>query len=235
MKEKLVFPELHFVENFKEENEELIRLHGDAAICSTPTTVDIIPGEKILTIHSNGHRHHYHYDIPVNFDMEKYKRIYESLKEAGIWLSGLQSSRGSLIPDKFRVIEPNFDAMSREELLAFIKAGKSYRPDTSIYFNTSLLNVDYVRTPRFIGPTRKMYECQSYKTPTLAPIFRTPNGKFDYDELLKINLEVVDYTLKQSKYNCIYTIDMEETYITDELTVHTFYVRGVNVEPQSSL
>ena len=120
--------------------------------------------------------------------------------------------------------------MSREELLAFIMGGKSYRPDTNVYFDTSLLNVDYVNHPRFIGATGKMYECLTYKTPTLAPIFRTPNGKFDYNELLKINLEVVEYTLKQSNFNCVYMIVMEETYFTDELTVHTFYIRGVNVK-----
>lgn len=230
MKDTLVFPELHFVRDFKEENEELIRIHGNMAQTLVPTTVDIIPGKDILIIQSNGERHHYHYRIPVNFDIKKYKKIYESLKEAGLWLSGIQFSRGSLIPDKFRIIEPNFDQMSREELMAFIKEGKTYRPDTNIYFDTTLLNVDYVRTPRFIGPTRKMYECQIYKTPTLAPVFRTSSGKFDYDELLKINLDVVEYTLKQSKYNCIYTIDVEEGYFTDELTTHTFYISGANVE-----
>ena len=230
MKENLVFPELHFIKDFKEENEKLIKLYGNDACTRVPTTVDIIPGESTLIIKSNGDRHHFQYDIPVNFDMKRYEKIYKSLKKSGLWLSAPQTSNGSLIPDKFRVIEPNFDEMSREELLAFIMGGKSYRPDTNVYFDTSLLNVDYVRTPRFIGPTGMMYECLTYKTPTLSPIFRTPNGKFDYDELLKINLDVVEYTLKQSNFNCVYMIVMEETYFTDELTVHTFYIRGVNVK-----
>jgi hypothetical protein len=229
MKNNLVFPELHFVRDYTEENKKLLERFDNSAVTSVPTTVDIIPEKNILTVSSNGQCHHYNYKIPVNFDMEKYKKIYESLKKSGLWLSGQQTSKGIIIPDIYREIELDFDSMSRENLLKYIKSGKTYRPDTNLYFDTKLFDVEYVRTPHFIGPDGKMYECQAYRTPTLNPVFRTKSGKFDYDELLRINVDIIKHILEISKYNCIYTLVMDEIYLTDELTIHVINVGGTKI------
>jgi hypothetical protein len=222
MQEILKFKELHFIEDFKEINSERLRTHGSDAELLTPTTVDIYPYVDVIHIVLNGDRHHSSYSIPVTFDDKKYRRIYKSFKKVGVNLTPFITKK-ILVPETFKSKEHDLDSMSKEDLIKYIKSGKTYYRDENFYFDPSIFDVRYVGFPTwcdYFGG--KTYSTQNWYAPAnLISIFND-----DYNEFIRVNKEGLQELLKKSQFDVLYKLEVEKHYLTDEISAFRVVFRG---------
>ena len=221
---ELVFPELHFEHSYEKENETLYKNFGDAAIFTSPTSVDIFPRDKFLKINLNGQGHHFQSNIPVTFTHDKYEKIYESLKKRESHLyPGIV--KFEIRPETFRPKGPNIDEWTREELIEFIKKGLTIEKDRGLYFNDDTMeNVTYVPCPNFMVDG-KLYRCTDYTGYDMKIRFKT-----GIEGIIFKNRDIINETIRLYKLTHIYKLTTETHYLTEELTAYKFYLTGFVVK-----
>ena len=227
---KLAFPAIHLVNYHEDENERIHKAFGGAGWSAAPTTVDIVPGTKELRIVLNGTRHHYDFSIPITFDKERYKRIYESLKKSGIGLYAHEHNE-TIKPDACKLSDIDFESWDKEKLVDFIRSGRVFIEDKNKYFDSKIFDLKYMNYPALYNPyDGKQYLAEAYLIGGLLPLFCEDEAEYDYRKLILINKEIINLTLNRAKYTHLYKIRCDCFYLTKELTVRTLAIFGCEVK-----
>ena len=178
----------------------------------------------------------YHDNVAISFDDEKYKRIYESVKEKmakklHYWE---KSKVGEVIPDIHKIPPTDFSKWTKEDLVKWIEASNRYEPDLRHSFDSNLFKVKY--TP-YIG---EFYDVSETDGDKFLKRFRCTNWKHGGRVCINDTFEIEDFGkvifnnkaflrkyLEYLKCSHLHSITVYNIHYTDELIVPHFYLKGV--------
>jgi hypothetical protein len=220
----LKYPKLEYIKDYREENKKLFEKFGSSSLFRVPTTSEILPYNEELNIKLSGSLHSYNFKIPVNFDDEKYKQVYESLKEDSIRLkSALMPYHHpaiNLLPEKFKPEFGKLDLLSKEQLMEIIRNKVDFKEDTNMYFNNNF-NVTYVKSESFVSNNFIRNKCDKYKITNLYTVFDN-----NLQELIDLNSQKIQQVIDKNKIKYINKLIVYPYQLTRELIVYELYIVG---------
>lgn len=175
-------------------------------------------------------------NVAISFDDERYKQIYESVKEKMAKKSHYweKSKDGEVIPDIHKIPPTDFSKWTKEDLIKFIEASKVYEPDLRHSFDSSMFKVKYTKHYQQFydivenedSKNLKVLCCTNWKHRGRVCISDTFEIE-DFGKVVYNNRAFIREYLNYLKCSHLHSITVYNIHYTDELIVPRFILRGV--------